>query len=133
MAGQLLGEHVLQEARALRLAGAIEPGALPGLLCTFDHPGAVAGLVLVAVAGKQAVPVLAEEEGEGVQGPGRAEPDELVALGVDGGAELRPTTVADLTGDAVRGDDHVGAGEGRQVRDLVLELQLDAELTAALL
>ena len=124
VAGEIVGEEPLEEARRLVLRHRIEPGPAPGLVGALHDPGRAALLVLVGVGDEDAGIGLAEREGEGVERTVGAEPDELVGPQVDHRLEVVGETVARLGVDAVPQHDEVMARHERlDALDLGLEAQ----------
>ena len=132
VARQLLPEHLLHEPRRRGLVHRIQAGASEGLRIGLQHPGAGAGLVLVAVGDEDALRTLAEEEGEGVEGPGAAHPGEAIGPQVHLRREVVAPAFPDGRVDAIRSHDQVGLGEILR-RRFPPELHLDAERTGTLL
>src|SRR2546428_12941204 len=79
----------------------------------------------------EALLALLEDEGEGREREGRAQPDEPVRPRVDLRPEVLGVARADGAVDAVGGQDEVGARERRDVTHLSLELERHLELAAA--
>ena len=130
-----LGEQLLHARRGLLLGAVLEAGAAPGVLVALDDPGGellLPALERVGVHREHAVLGLLEDEGEGVERLGRAEPGELRAAPVEAGLEVVGEAPADRAVDAVGGDDEVGLGQVLGI-DLGLEGQLDPDLLAAAL
>ena len=130
VAGEFLGEDGFHEAGGLGLGGVVQAGAVEGFGLGFQHPGAGAAFVLVAVGDEDALRPFLEEEGEGVERPGAAHPGEAVRPQVGVGLEMRLIAAADGAVDAVGGDDQVGVGEIVR-RGLLVEQQFDAERAGA--
>ena len=72
-----------------------------------------------------------EGEGEGVEHPGRAQPDVLVPTDQDVGLKLLAAKLSDRAVDTVTGHDQIGAQLVRAL-DLALELDPHAESQCAL-
>ena len=87
MAAERIGEHVLAVAPRRRLVHRRETGAGPGRGIGLDNERAHVRRVAVMVGVEDAVVIGAEGLGQGLEGPGRAEPGELVGKGADGSAE----------------------------------------------
>ena len=132
VAVEFLGEDVLHEPRGLRLGGVGQPGASECFGLHFQHPGAGAGFVLVAVGDEDALGALLEEEGEGVERTRAAHPGEAVRPEVGARLEMHLGSRADSAVDAVGGDDQVGVGKVLR-RRLLVEQQFDAQRPSAVM
>ena len=106
-------------------------GALPGGLGRLDDPGALADPVPVGAEHPDPVLVLGEVEGEGVMGPGRAEPEEAVAAVLDTGPEAVAVALPHGGVDAVGTDHQVEFAERGGIADLGLETEIHAQFGAA--
>jgi hypothetical protein len=117
----------------------VQARAPPDVLVALDDEGrerllglSLAGdLERIGVDLEEAVLALLEDEGEGRERLGRAQPGELAPAPVDRGLEVLGVPLAHEAVDAVGGQDQVRARELGGVLDLALELQAHAELAAA--
>jgi hypothetical protein len=125
---QLAREQRLRERHRVVLAGLVEPGPPPRVLGGFQDEGRVAPLVAVGVDAPQAVLVLLEDEGEGGEREGGAEPHEAVAAPVDLRPEVTGVALAHPGVHAVGGQHQVGALPGARPVDLGREPRDHAEL-----
>ena len=126
VAVQPVGEEGLGRAAGPGLVHPLEAEASPGGLGAFDDEGRCPRFELVGVRPDPAVRRLDEGECEGVEGPGRAQPDVFVGAHVDIDAEDLGCVVADPAVQAVCGDDDVCL-QGVEVGDLAFEMQNDAQ------
>src|SRR5439155_3212388 len=110
--------------------GPVEAGAPPGLLgCLQDERGH-GGVVAVGVDAPETVLALLEEERERRERKRRAEPDELVGPPVDLRPEMLGVAAADDAVDPVGGEHEIRVGVGREISDLILELETVTERRA---
>ena len=133
-----LAEQRLAGGDGLRGVHAVEARRAPRGLVALDDERRGALVEAVAVRLEDAVRVLDEVEGEGVEGERRAEPDEARRARVEVRAEGGGVAAADGAVDAVGGDHDVGAAEPERVEVAVVahvgaEAQGDAERRGALL
>ena len=128
---ELLFEELAAVSDRVRLARALKTSRLEGLLAALDDPGRGLTVEGVGVDREQAVLVLLEDEGEGLEGLGRAEPAELALAPVCGGLEDVGVALTDRAVHPVGCDDEVVVVVGLELIDLDSELQLDPELSAA--
>ena len=129
---QLLGEQGFDEPRRGRLVELVEPGARKRPRIGLDDPGGALRLVLIAMGDEDAVLGLAEEEGEGIERPGRAHPGEEVRPQIDAWLEPVGKGVAHARIDAVRHHHEIGIADRRvERRDFRLVFDLDAERARA--
>ncbi|CAM4172028.1 hypothetical protein ACMU6081_29490 [Achromobacter mucicolens] len=126
-------EQLFAIRNALFLAHLLDAGGLPGFLGRFHDERGHPVLVAVSVRLEPAVLGLHEGKGERVEHLFRAQPHEAAAALIDIGMERVRVAGADLTVDAVRGNDEVGivlAGDGLIILNEVLEHKLDANILA---
>ena len=127
------GEQALAEGDAGRRVGRRQTGCAPAFLARLDDEGREPGREAVGVRLEPAPFSLDEIEGEGVEAPRRAEPDELVPPELDIRLEMLGEAVADPAVDAVGGDHQIGRAERRRILDGMLVVQFDAEFRGAFL
>ena len=133
MAAKVLGEELLAVGDALVLGRPLQAGSPPALLGTLNDEGARLAVERIGMDLEQPVVVLPEDEGEGVEHQGGSEPDELRAVHVLGGPKGDGQRATGQTVDPVGGDDQVGVAQLRQLPDLPVEDQADAQIAAAFL
>ena len=132
----LLLEDVFDDSYVRTTCGVecLEPQTLVGRGGHLDHPGAHAGLVLIAVRHAWTGFGLAEEVLERVELARRAEPAKVVEPLIDRGAELGREGAAKRTVDPVSSNHHIRVLQYAlcQIlgRDLVLKVQHHAEFRA---
>ena len=117
----------------LLLAQALQPGALKGLRVGLEDPGRASDFVLIGMGDERAPLGLLENEGKGIERPGRAHPREHVGANIHFGLEVLDIFVAEAAVDAVGQHDEIGIGETGFVVDVGLEHQGHAEFARALL
>ncbi len=128
---QLIREEPGQEADRLVLASRVHARTPPRRLGGLHNEGGPSrGVVLVGVHPPEAVLGLAEMEGEGGEGPRRAQPDEAVGTQVDRGLERVREMVAHPAVDAVGTDHEVGVQVRPRVGHPRLEVEADAQIAA---
>ena len=130
---EVVAEQLAHVGDRVLLTGLVEASLAPGLLAALDDEGREPGLEGVGVHAEQAVLVLAEDEGEGLELLGRAQPGEAAGAPLDARAHVLGKLLAQGAVDPVGGQDQVGVGELVQPGDLALELEFDAQLQAACL
>ena len=126
-------EQLLAKRERRVRVGAVEARGAPRFVAHLDDEGRRVAIEAVGVRPHPAVRRRDEDEGEGIEEPVRAEPDEAVAAQLDLRAEGRRAALADAAVDAVGGDDQVGAREAGQVVDFALEREFDAQFARAML
>ena len=133
MAFEEPAENLRHPVGRLPLVQPLKPGAGKGFGIGLEHPGRVPRLILIGVGDERAPLGFLEDEGEGVERPGRAHPGELVGAQVDLGLEMPDIFVAEAAVDAVGQHHQIGVGKAGLVLDIGLELQGDAEFARPLL
>ena len=117
----------------LLLVQAGKAGTLKGFGIGLEDPGRAPGFILIGVRNERAPLGLLEDEGEGVERPGRAHPREHVGAQIDLGLKMRDIFLAEATVDAVGQHHQIGIGKAGLVLDVGLEDQGDAEFARPLL
>ena len=133
MAVEEPAEDLRHAVGGLLFAQPFEPGLGKGLGIGLEDPGRAAGFVLIGVGDERAPLGLLEDEGEGIERPGRAHPGELVGAQVDFGLEVIDVFFAEAAVDAVGQHHEVGVGKPALVVDVGFEQQRHAEFAGALL
>ncbi len=130
MAAQVLAEELLAEGHRVFFRGLCQTGAAPHLLAALDDPGGEVVLEGIGVDLEEPCLVLFEYEGEGIEGLAGAEPAEAALAPIDRRPEVLGAELAHAAVGAVGAEHQIGVAEGVEVRDLALEVELDAELAA---
>src|SRR6266849_430381 len=127
MPAELGGEQPLAEIDGFILAGAVEASILPSGFGGFDDEGRM--LLIEAVGVHPPKPVLGfpKQEGEGIEMPRRAEPDEFIRAPIELRPELGSMQFANSAVDAVRAEDEVGIAISVEIANLDAVDEFDAE------
>ena len=104
-------ENLRHAIGGLLFAQAFQAGARKGLGIGLEDRGRAAGFILIGVGDERAPLRLLEDEGEGIERPGRAHPGELVGAQIDLGTEMLDVFVAKTAVDAVGEHDQIGIGK----------------------
>src|SRR6266576_566993 len=117
----------------LLLVQAHQPGTLEGLRISLEDPGRASHLILIGVGDERAPLGFLENEGEGIERPGRAHPGEHIGTKIHLGLEVLDISVAEAAVDAVGQHHEIGIGKAGLVLDVGFEHQGDAEFARPLL
>ena len=128
MPAEVGGEDLLAVLEALLLARVLEPRATPGGFVALDDHRSDAADVGVDVRLEEPVLVLPEDEREGVEDLGGAEPGETRGVGVQGRREGLLLRAPHERVDPIGADEQVGLRQRAEVVHVLLEAQLDAQL-----
>jgi hypothetical protein len=134
MPAQIRREHLLEVPARGVLLDAFETGLPPRVLVALDDPraqGLLPALERVGVDGEQPVLAFVEDERERAERQRRAEPHELALAPADVGLEVGFVLLPQEAVHAVGGEDQVRVADGRVVRHVALEAEVDVELAAA--
>src|SRR5216684_1464749 len=118
-------EDLLAIPSALLVAHPVEPSPSPCVGIDFDEESARALAVLVAVGNEDAVRRLPENQRYRAEELVGAIPGKLVAAPFDMRLEMRGELLADRAVGAIRCDDHIDAGQCRDVIDTLAEIEHD--------
>src|SRR5690348_346298 len=129
---QIACEKSFAVGDALRLGGAVQPGALPRSLVRLDDKGAGRAVEWIRVYLKQPVLVFLEKKREGVEYAVSSEPDILRRAEAQIRLERLGVALTNQTIDAVGGDEEVAIWQGVQIGDVRLEVESDAHVMTAL-
>src|SRR5882724_3764119 len=117
----------------LLLVQALQPGTLEGLRIGLEDPGRASHLILIGVGDERAPLGFLENEGEGIERPGRTHPGEHIGPKIHLGLEVLDISVAEAAVDAVGQHHEIGIGKAGLVLDVGFEHQGDAEFARPLL
>ena len=130
---EVVREELLAEAVALGLRHLVDPESAPRFLRALDDEGTRVVVEAIAVHLNPAVLRFLEDERERIEGLVRTEPDKLVLAHLDIWLEMLGIFRADLAVEPVASDEQVVLADIGERIHLHLEVEVDTELSSALL
>ena len=130
---EVVREELLAEAVALGLRHLVDPESPPRFLRALDDEGTRVVVETIAVHLNPAVLRFLEDERERIEGLVRTEPDKLVLAHLDIWLEMLSIFRADLAVEPVASDEQVVLADIGERIHLHLEVEVDTELSSALL